>query len=210
MVATVVVTDTLGQMVGRQLGRRLDHCSLAGPPSPLWLDRVEPRTLAWQEARNELHPRFAYSTLGKYPLVVSAYPVHHLTADMPGSIVPDEHQHPLALRSHILTHPFQVRRSDMAYWTTVHEAQQHLVGVVTQQPIATQRLGVQVLFVCLKLLQAQWRSRIGPSVHSRPGQAAPPYFILITHHPTLLSSLDSSLNQAVSPLFFAYIRGLER
>src|SRR6266566_7634842 len=99
MVATVVVTDTLSQMVSRQPGRRLDHCALT--VYPLWLNRVKPGTPAWQEAGNELHPRFAaaYSTVGEYLLVVRSYPVELLTADMPLSIVPHKHQYLLALRS---------------------------------------------------------------------------------------------------------------
>src|SRR5215210_8282505 len=195
MIRTVVVTDALGQDLGRELGSGFHHCSFA--MHPFWLNRVEPGALARQEARDQLYPHSTFPAVGKHRSIVCSYPTHDLAADMPGRIVPNEHQHPLTFLGHKLANPLQVSRGHMRNRSPLHEAQQHLLGIITQQPIATQRRGVWVLLlsflgslVRLKLLQAQRLSHFCPGVHTRLGYPAPPCSTIL--HP---ESRPSSLQQ---------------
>src|SRR4051794_6871921 len=98
-----VVTDTRGQLLSGQDAVRLNYCSFA--MYPLRLDVVQPGAFGRQEAGDELNTFFAFSPATKHLLVVNSYPVTHFSADVPGSVIPNEHQHSLAFCSQLLTHP---------------------------------------------------------------------------------------------------------
>src|SRR5205814_10323077 len=119
------------------------HCSLA--MYPLRLDVVQPGALGRQKARDYLDALLPFSPASKHLPIVLPYPVAHFPADVPGSVVPDEHQHALTLFSQAFAHPLQVGRAHMADRSSINKAQKHLTSVLPQQPIATQRLGVGVV-----------------------------------------------------------------
>ncbi len=133
VVRAKVVADTVSQLLRGQDSVRFGYRSLA--MYPLGLDVVQPGALGRQKARDDLHALLAVSPIGKHSLIVLPYPVAHLSADVPGGIVPDEHQHSLAFLSQPLAHPLQVGGAHMAHRSSINEAQKHLTGVFPQQPI---------------------------------------------------------------------------
>src|SRR5207302_1570677 len=202
IVTAKVRADAVGQCRGGQLTIRLGYGTLA--MHPLRLDVVEPGTFGRQEAGDNLNALFTLSPSSKHTAVVLSQPIAYFTADMPGGVVPDEHQHPLALSSQTLTHPFQVGNSHMANRSPINEAQPHLLGVVPEQSIAAQRLGIGVVLaglISIKLLQAQWLPCFSPSVHARLSQTAPPNLIAVANHPALIRTLRSRRNQEVASVF---------
>src|SRR5690606_4004543 len=137
---------------------------------PLRLDRVEPRAACGQRARQDPHAAFS---LGRS--VVRLDPGTHLLADVPGGIVRDR-----APRD---------------------EAQQHLVPIalLEEHAVAGERLRLMVGFVAVSADETQRATLIGPTVHRRLGEAAPPDFIDVAEHP-----VASRLREADQPvtLFF--------
>lgn len=98
-----VVTDAKSQLLRRQYPVRFSYCSLA--MHPLLLDVVEPSAFSWHKARNELNASYAFSPATEHLLVMLPYPVAHFSANVPRGVVPDKHQHPLALRSQAFAQP---------------------------------------------------------------------------------------------------------
>lgn len=176
---------------------------------PLRLYRVKPGAFARQPAGNYLHPNFALSPQGQCSPVVLPYPFPHHSAHMPGSIVPYHHQHALTFGSQSLAQPLQIGNCNGAHCSPIYEAQHHFAGVLPQQSIATQRLGVRVIFADFTFNQAQRLFGSGPTMHGGVCQAAPPYFILEPHHPTCPKRrfLCGSLNQPLASLFFRAYSG---
>src|SRR3954453_11314393 len=84
--AAIVVAQPLRQLCAGELALRLDHGALAVRPARL--DRVQPRALARQAADQETAPGAG----GLDPAVVLPDPRADLAADVPGGVVPDQHQ----------------------------------------------------------------------------------------------------------------------
>src|SRR4051812_48818850 len=108
-----VVTDTVSQLLRGQNAVGFGYRALA--MYPLRLDVVQPGALGRQEAGDNLNAFLAFSSTGKHLLIVLPYPVAHFPTDMPGGIVPDEHQHSLVFLSQPLAHPLQVGGAHMAH-----------------------------------------------------------------------------------------------
>src|SRR5215208_7951443 len=85
----VVAAEPPFELVGAELALGLDHGPLA--MRPFGLDRVQPRTPAWQAADQEAAAAVALGLL-----VVAPDPGADLPADVPSSIVPDQGQNPNA------------------------------------------------------------------------------------------------------------------
>src|SRR6185437_16477052 len=96
----IVFMDPLFDFCGTQLPIRLDDRSLA--VQPFWLDRIQPRCLDRQVA----DPYLAAS-LPLHPTIVRPDPATHPLTDVPGSIVPNQHENLFALRSEALAQPTQ-------------------------------------------------------------------------------------------------------
>jgi len=213
MIRAEVDADTRGQLLSGQDAVSFSHRSLA--MYPLRLDVVQPGAFGGQQTGNDLNARLTLSPTIKHLLVVRSYPVAHFSADMPGSIVPDEHQHPLAFLTQPLAHPLQVSSAHMADWSPINEAQKHLAGVFPQKPIAAQCFWVLFALVAgafrnlrnVKLLQTQWLPLFSPGVHTWLRVATPPYLVCIADYPTLRCSANGTPNQGVSSLFLRVYSG---
>src|SRR5690606_16103881 len=187
-------TDTRHHVFDRQRPIRLADGTLA--VQPLRLDRVEPRAACGQRARQDPHTAFP---LGRS--VVRLDPGTHLLADVPGGIVPDQTPHARALSGQSLADPFEKRRRHVRDRAPRDEAQQHLVlaSLFEKHPVAGERLRLMVGFVAVSADETQRATLIGPTVHRRLGEAAPPDLIDVAEHP-----VASRLREADQPvtLFF--------
>ncbi len=125
-----MLTDTLSGFLGRQRAFGLhDRLLLV---CPLRLDRVPPRRLDRQIA----HPDLAAApTLDR--AVVRPDPASHPLADVPGGVVPDQHEHLLPLGREPRTQPAQKVLGHLADGPALDEPQQHRPGIRTQQAKAS-------------------------------------------------------------------------
>jgi hypothetical protein len=87
----------------------------------------------------------------------------------------------------------------MADWAPIDKAQPHRLAVGFQQAIATQSLGIGILFTDLQFQQTQRLSRFTPTMHLWLSHPTPPHLIGISHYPAATSSQG---NQGVTPFFF--------
>src|SRR4051794_4898852 len=113
MVRAEVIADPRGQLLRGQNAARFGYCSLA--MYPLRLDVVQPGALGRQKARDNLNTTLILAPTTKRLSVVLSYPVTYLSADMPGSVVPDERKHSLAFLSQTFAYPLQIGDADMAH-----------------------------------------------------------------------------------------------
>jgi hypothetical protein len=96
-----------------------------------------------------------------------------LPADVPGGIVPQQHQDPFPLDGQPLAEPGEQGSCDVTDGSAVDKPPQDLVGVESQQPIASQGVGGRILFRAVLLDQSQGRT-LGPTAQGRLGQTTPP------------------------------------
>src|SRR5262245_1391480 len=150
---------------------------------PLWFDRVQPRTLARQQAHHQPH---AHSALLDYA-IVEPYPGTDLVTLVPRGVVPDQQQAVDALHSQPLARPGQKIARNRTDWTPSDKAQQHLVGLLRataqQQPIAGQSLGIGVVLGPFEFLELCKSVVISPAMLIWLGQSAPPDFISKAERP---------------------------
>src|SRR5438552_11205298 len=121
VVRAKVIANAKSQLLRRQDAAMLGHCSLA--MHPLRFDVVQPWAFGRQQARDNLNAFLTLSPTSKHLPIVFSYPVVHFPADVPGSVIPDEHQHSLAFLSQPLAHPFQVSGAHMTDRPSIDEAQ---------------------------------------------------------------------------------------
>src|SRR3954463_6001420 len=131
MIRVKIGTDALGQFVGSQLPARLNNRTLA--MYPLRLNVVQPGAFGRQKAWNDLNACLTLSPVSKRPAIVVTQPVTYFTTDVPGRVVPYQHQHPFAFSSQAFTNPFQPGCRDMAHGSSINEAQPYFSGVSAQQ-----------------------------------------------------------------------------
>lgn len=179
MLTPEILANSFDQFFSRQLSLRLDNCSLT--MYPMRLNWIQPRALDRQSMSKYSHPAFSL-----HSLVVLLDPSAHFLALMPGGIVPDQHQHPLALFSQLPTGPFKKVGSNLADRAALHKSQHQLVCVAPQQPIAAQCKRVFVSLALFKLMQLQGL-RISPGMKSRLMKPAPPRLIFKTQHPVTVN-----------------------
>src|SRR5262249_6944261 len=195
--AIVIGADPLANFRCGQLPLRLADRLLA--VLPLGLDPVQPRTFHRQSARQDANPTRLLGTP-----VVLADPAPHALTDVPGGVVPDQQQRRLAFGRQLRTDPGQKVLGALADRPTLHEPQQHPVRVRAQQPVATEGLGIGIVFVLLRLDQAQ-RFVVGPGVQVRRRQAAPPGLIQKAQHPVRMPL--SQTDQSIPSFFFRAYAG---
>jgi len=97
--------------------------------------------------------------------------------DVPGGIVPQQHQDTLPLGGQPLAEPGEKGRRDMAHGPVVDKPEPDGVGIGPQQPIAGQGFRVGIVLGHGLRHHAQ-RLAIRPRVQGRPRQAAPPRLVL--------------------------------
>src|SRR5258707_3151908 len=200
-----VTTNAPGHFVGSQSAGGFDNRSLTMYQPRLY--GIEPGTLGRQPAWDNLYSVPTCSPPCQHRTVVLPQPFPHFPAYMPARIVPYHHQYPLDFSTQSLTSPLQVSDRNRAYRPPVNEAQHHLMRVVSQKAIATQRLGVFVFLAKAPLHQPQRLFLLTPTVHGRLFEPAPPYLVLKAHHPTFPGTLNCSLNQGVASFFFLTYSG---
>src|SRR5215208_5898218 len=97
MLFVITVEDPanpLGQLISTEQPLGLNYLAFA--MNPLGFYRVEPRALGGQRTRH--YPHSGFASAGFDTAVVGGDPVAHLSALMPGGVVPDKKQSLLAPR----------------------------------------------------------------------------------------------------------------
>jgi hypothetical protein len=84
---------------------------------PMWFQRIEPGTFHWQAAGEEPHPAVPF-----HWLVMGAYPAAHFLANVPGGVIPNQHQDPRALSGYALDQPAEKRCGDVANGASLDKA----------------------------------------------------------------------------------------
>src|SRR5215203_1230400 len=107
--------DPLGQLIGTEQTRGLDHLALA--VDPFGLDCVEPRALLGQQTTNDPHSTTALFDFS----VVRTDPAPDLAAYVPACVVPDHYPHLLAQSLKLLGAPRKKARSYGAHRAPVHK-----------------------------------------------------------------------------------------
>lgn len=175
MLTLEILTNSIAQFFSHQLASRLDNGSLA--VYPMRLDRIQPRAFDGQPQNEDAHPAFSL-----HSLIMPFAPLTHFPALVPGGIVPDQHQHPLAFCSQLPRDPFQEVGGDLADGPSLYKSQQQLVGVASEQPVTAQRLRLRLGFALVKLMKFQ-RLRIRPRMKLRLMQPTPPRLLFIAQNP---------------------------
>jgi len=191
-------TDPFRDLVRCQQSCRFDDPSLA--VHPLRLDRIEPRTLARQEADDDPHPCLPALDCP----VVLPDPSPHLLAQMPTGVVPHEQQRPLPLYCQPVAAPIEELRCHRAHRATVHEAQQHPfialsqpVPTPHQQSVAGQCLRVGIAAHHHLLDQAQRGVLLRPTRQVWPRHPAPPDLVREAEGPVGMAHRQA--DQAIPP-----------
>jgi hypothetical protein len=94
-------TDSVGEFIGAKQTPGLYNLALA--VNPFGLDRVEPRTLLWQQAAYDPNSGFASTVFDL--AVVRTEPTPDLLGDVPARVVPDKEQDLLAKSFELLAAP---------------------------------------------------------------------------------------------------------
>jgi hypothetical protein len=197
LLTTVVGAHSGLDFGGRQFALRLHDGLLA--VHPFGLDRIQPGALGGQVAGHDPHAAVPL----RLP-VMGLDPGPHPLAGVPTGVVPDQQQGPLPFRGQASADPAQEVFRHLADRPAVHEAQQHPAGVVPQQAVAGQRLGVRIRLVGRALLQVPGFV-VRPGVQRRLGQAAPPGLVQVTHDPVRVAF--GQPDQAVPSFFFRAYAG---
>src|SRR5215475_924388 len=193
---SIVGTGSADHLLAGEHRVRLGHRTL--PVDPLRLDVIEPWALRRQPADHDPHP----AVLPHLP-VVPADPGADPLASVPGGIVPDEQERLLPLGGQHLANPGEKRLGDLADGTPLHEAQQQLSGVATQQAIAGQRFRFSLLQPITLVQQPDDLFLDAPSRAVRIMEAAPPALVAKAQHPFRMARRPA--NQPIPcPFFRAY------
>ena len=109
---------------------------------------------------------YAYPVLSFGYSVVLPDPISDHVTDMPGGVIPYQKQGLLALNIQLVAHPLQESDGHLTDRTTLDEAQHHLIGISTQQPIAGQGHRVRVSLVPAFLHQSHGSFLISPAMEA--------------------------------------------
>src|SRR5215216_808385 len=177
----------------------LGLCDLAFAMNPLGLYRIEPRALGRQQARHYPHPTFATTVFEL--AVVSGDPASHLSAFVPGGIVPDHKQGLLAPLPKPVAAPTEELRAYGAHRPTIHEPKPSLCELGQIQPVAGEGLRLRIILSRFLVEEAYRLSGIRPGMHRRPLEAGKPALILETQSP-----LGMALGQPDQPISIPFFR----
>lgn len=149
---------------------------------PFGLDRIEPGALGWQQARENAH---AFATLLDLLVVCVKPGTDQLTA-VPGSVVPDEHEHSLARLVQLVAAPVQELRGHRAHWSVLYKAEPHLLsygGGGEIEAITSQGFGVGIIRGDRLFDQPQRLTGRTPGMQVGLAEPTPPGFIEKTDGP---------------------------
>ena len=177
----------------------LRRCDFAFAMNPLGLDRIEPRALGRQKAGNYAHPSFA--TIVFDFSVVGGDPASHLSAFVPGGIVPDQKQGPLAPLPKPVAAPREKLRGYGAHRPTIHEPKPSLCELWQIKPVAGEGLRLRITLSRFLLDEAYRLSGISPRMHRRSLEAGKPALVLETQSP-----LGMALGQPDQPISIPFFR----
>jgi hypothetical protein len=164
-----IFTDAGDDLHGGEQPGRLHDRPLA--MDPMQFNGIQPGTFKGQAPDQE-----AYTAVALDLLMMGPDPGTDLPTDMPGGIVPQQHQDTLPLGGQPLTEPCEQGGRDVAHGSAIDKAQQNRVGVTSQPPIAGQGCGRCISFRAVLLDQSQGRAP-GPTVQGWLGQTTPPGLI---------------------------------
>src|SRR3712207_3787485 len=194
--------DPLGQLVGTEHTRGLDHLALA--VNPFGLDRVEPRALLGQQTSDDPH---SMTTLFDSS-VVRTDPAPELTAYVPVGVVRDQHPHPFAELFELPGAPLQKARGYPAYRTPVHEPQPCPPELGRVRSVARDGLRIGAVFFERLPHQTQRLTLFAKAVQVRLRHPAPPALVQEAHDP--IDLLLCQPHQSIAPSFFSHIAGREK
>src|ERR687897_1248195 len=191
--------DTLGQLVGAEQPLGFHHFALT--VNPLGLHGVEPGAFGGQIAAYDPHPvEGAFLDL----VVVFFDPTTSFFAYVPGSVIPDQKPHLLALPIELTGAPGEKPGGYPAYRTPLHKAYPRLFELRHIEPIAGDGFGIGIVFGDRMLDEAQGLALLAEAVQGGQSHPAPPALILVADGPTLgvvLGQLDQSV---AHPFFLSY------
>jgi len=167
----------------------LGLCDFAFAMNPLGLDRIEPRALGRQKAGNYAHPSFA--TIVFDSAIVGGDPASHLSAFVPGGIVPDQKQGLLAPLPKPVAAPREKLRGYGAHRSTIHKPKPSLCKLWQIQPVAGEglRLGIVLRGLFLKESHRRKLRGIRPRMQRRSLEAAEPALVLEAQCPIVSGRL---------------------
>ena len=194
--------DPAFQFGGSEQSISFDHILFA--MHPFGLDRIEPRTLGWQQASKNAD---ALATLLDL-LVVGMKPGTDQLTAVPGGVVPDQYENPLARLGQVLAAPVQELRGHRAHRPVLHKAQPHLLCRRCGREVeAITGQGFGIGIIRRDRLFDQPQRLIGgtPGMQGGLAEPTPPGFIEKPDGPAPL--LATQLNQAVARAFFRRYSG---
>jgi hypothetical protein len=106
---------------------------------------------------------------------------HTCRSDLLGGVVLDKHQTLLLLGRQLLHKSGEKGRRDVADGAPLDKAQEGLLAIRAQQPIAAERFGIRVVLGEGLLDELQW-ALLGPGMQWRMGQPTPPGLIDNAQH----------------------------
>ena len=171
---------------------------------PFGLNRIEPGTLGGQQARENAD---AFATLLDLLVVRMKPGTDQLTA-VPGGIVPDQHDNPLARLGELLTAPVQELCGHRAHRPVLHKAQPHLLCRRCGREVeAITGQGFGIGIIRRDRLFDQPQRLIGgtPGMQGGLAEPTPPGFIEKPDGPVYMSA--TQLYQAVARAFFRRYSG---
>jgi hypothetical protein len=171
----VIVTDARSWFLACACAGGLSAGPRAMPPCRF--KAVEPGALARPLAQP---PTTAAGALD--PLVMGLASCLHVTADMPGGMIPDDAERRLACIGPSDSQPPEILGGDMADGLPVDHADQHGLGVRPPPSIISEGCGVGSIVACRVLDQAH-RIAVCPGMPVRVGHAAPPDVVGAPSHP---------------------------
>jgi hypothetical protein len=176
----------------------LGLCDLAFAMNPLGLYRIEPRALGRQQAGHYAHPSFATTVFDS--AVVGGDPASHLSAFVPGGIVPDKKQGLLASLPKPVAAPREELRGYGAHRPTIHEPKPSLSELGQIKPIAGEGLRLRIVLRGFFVQEAhRGLGDIGPRTQRRPLKAGEPALVLEAQSP--LGAAPGQPDQPISSPF---------
>src|SRR5579859_396753 len=192
-----IATHPLGHFLARQEPRWFDDRPFT--MDPLRLNRVQPRALRRQEARDDAHP---LAFLLDLPVVL-ANPAPHRPAEVPGGVIPHQQPDRDVLLFQLPTAPLQELGGHPAHRTTRDEAQPDLLWLgfsAQEQAVTGQRFGIRISGCDRLLDQVQGLVWLAPGMQGGLGESTPPGLILVAQRPVRVCL--GQADQAVALAFF--------
>jgi hypothetical protein len=154
---------------------------------PFRLNRIEPWAFGWQQARENADAPPTVLDL----LVVRTKPGTDQLAAVPGGVVPDEHENPLAHLCELLAAPVQELRGHRAHWSVLDKAEPHLLssrGGGDVEAITGQGFGIGIIRGDRLFDQPQRLIGRTPGMQVGLAESTPPGFIEKPNGPAHMSA----------------------